>query len=67
MQGAEANKQWGLLELCEAPAHLDSLMVARILVDLQKEQAPLRVAKLSSDQQGYGAFLLAAGQLGLHT
>ena len=51
MEGAKADYQWGLLEQSTAPTHVDGVLVARTLVNIQKEPVPLRVVNLSRHQR----------------
>ena len=49
VDGAQADYHWGLLE--QPTGLFDSLLVARMLVDLQRKEVPLRVMNLSYQQQ----------------
>ena len=51
MEGAKADSQWGLLERSTAPFSVDGVMVARTLVNTQKEPIPLRVVNLSHQER----------------
>ena len=51
MEGAKADYQWGLLEQSTTSTHVDGVLVARTLVNIQKEPVPLRVVNLSCHQQ----------------
>ena len=51
MEGAKADYQWGLLEQSTAPTRVDDVLVARTLVNIQKEPVPLRVVNLSRHQR----------------
>ena len=47
MVGGKADNQWGLLERPTVPSSVDGVIVARTLVNIQKEPVPLRVVNLS--------------------
>ena len=51
MDRTEVDCRWGLLEQTTAPISLDGVMIARTLVDLRREQLPLRVMNLSYQPQ----------------
>ena len=51
MEGAKADYQWGLLERSTAPSSVDGVLIARTLVNIQKEPVPLRVVNLSHQQR----------------
>ena len=51
MDEAGTKYRWGLLEQPVTTSSRDNLLIARTLVDLQREQTPLRIMNLSSQQQ----------------